>query len=78
MVEPSETEIPHVPGAPGIDAGIYIDSSALVKLYMPEAESERPGCASRSGTITPEGGIGSPRTLDALGTLGQRQNSNSD
>lgn len=41
MVEPSEAEIPEGLGAPGIDAGIYVDSSALAKLYLPEAESER-------------------------------------
>lgn len=29
------------PDAPGIDAGIYLDSSALAKLYVPEAESEK-------------------------------------
>lgn len=38
MAEQSEAESP---GAPGIDAGIYVDSSALAKLYLPEAESER-------------------------------------
>ena len=26
--------------APGADAGIYLDSSALAKLYVPEAESD--------------------------------------
>jgi predicted nucleic acid-binding protein len=26
---------------PGVDAGIYVDSSALAKLYVPEVESER-------------------------------------
>ena len=41
MAEPRETE----PKAPedgiGIDANIYVDSSALAKLYVPEAESDR-------------------------------------
>jgi len=27
--------------APGADAGIYVDSSALAKLYVPEPESDR-------------------------------------
>jgi predicted nucleic acid-binding protein len=34
MAEPSEPE------APDADAGIYIDSSALAKLYVPERESD--------------------------------------
>lgn len=41
MAEPSEAEMPEVRVAPGADAGIYVDSSALAKLYVPEAESER-------------------------------------
>jgi predicted nucleic acid-binding protein len=41
MAEPSEPDIPEGASAPDIDAGIYVDSSALAKLYLPEAESER-------------------------------------
>jgi hypothetical protein len=39
MAEPSEAESRR-PEALGVDAGIYVDSSALAKLYVPEAESE--------------------------------------
>jgi hypothetical protein len=39
MAEPSEAEASG-PEIPGVDASIYIDSSALAKLYVPEAESE--------------------------------------
>lgn len=41
MAERSEAEKSDLSGAPSIDAGIYIDSSALAKLYAPEAESDR-------------------------------------
>ncbi len=41
MAEPSGAEVPGQPGTPGIGAGIYLDSSALAKLYVPEAESDR-------------------------------------
>jgi predicted nucleic acid-binding protein len=41
MAEPNVPDASIEPGAHGIDAGIYIDSSALAKLYVPEAESER-------------------------------------
>lgn len=41
MAEPKEAEKADVAGAPDLDAGIYIDSSALAKLYVPEAESDR-------------------------------------
>jgi len=33
--------MPGGPHAPPDDAGIYVDSSAFAKLYVPEAESER-------------------------------------
>lgn len=41
MTEPSAPKASAEPVARRIDAGIYIDSSALAKLYVPEAESER-------------------------------------
>src|SRR5438309_11901459 len=40
MAEPSAAEATG-PVSPGIDAAVYIDASALAKLYVPEAESER-------------------------------------
>src|SRR6266705_1457457 len=40
MAEPSEAEATG-PVSPGIEAAVYIDASALAKLYVPEAESER-------------------------------------
>jgi uncharacterized protein len=40
MVEPNEAEAAE-PATPDIDAAVYIDASALAKLYVPEAESER-------------------------------------
>ena len=40
MAEPSETEVSG-PVSPGIETAVYIDASALAKLYVPEAESER-------------------------------------
>jgi predicted nucleic acid-binding protein len=36
-----------VQDAPGADAGIYLDSSALAKLYVPEPESDRLEAFSR-------------------------------
>ena len=39
MAEPSEVE-PAGPAILGIDTALYVDSSALAKLYVPEAESE--------------------------------------
>jgi len=39
MAEPSETEARRAE-VPGIDVSIYVDSSALAKLYVPEPESE--------------------------------------
>mgnify|MGYP001599118780 CR=1 FL=1 len=41
MVGPSETEASAGAPAPPDDAGIYLDSSAFAKLYVPETESER-------------------------------------
>src|SRR5258708_13109482 len=40
MAEPSEAEATG-PVSPGIEAAVYVDASALAKLYVPEAESER-------------------------------------
>lgn len=40
MTEPTEAEQPER-DSPGVDEGIYIDSSALAKLYVPEPESDR-------------------------------------
>lgn len=40
MTEPTEAEYPGR-DSPGIDEAIYIDSSALAKLYVPEPESDR-------------------------------------
>jgi predicted nucleic acid-binding protein len=40
MAAPSEPEIAE-PSSPAISAGIYLDSSALAKLYVPEFESDR-------------------------------------
>src|SRR5881227_3976502 len=40
MAEPSEAEATG-PVSPGIEAAVYIDASALAKLYVPEPESER-------------------------------------
>jgi predicted nucleic acid-binding protein len=40
MAEPSETEPPAQEEAIGVDAAIYVDASALAKLYVPEAESD--------------------------------------
>jgi len=39
MAEPNEADAPAA--VPGVDAALYIDASALAKLYVPEAESER-------------------------------------
>ena len=36
-----------VQDAPGADAGVYLDSSALAKLYVPEPESDRLEAFSR-------------------------------
>jgi predicted nucleic acid-binding protein len=41
MVVPNEAEVFGGPVALPDDAGIYLDSSAFAKLYVPEAESER-------------------------------------
>ena len=41
MGDPSATEASENPRLPGADAGIYLDSSALAKIYVPEAESEK-------------------------------------
>jgi uncharacterized protein len=41
MAEPSEPEASEPPLTPDASAGIYLDSSALAKLYVPEAESDR-------------------------------------
>ncbi len=41
MGDPSATEASEDSRLPGADAGIYLDSSALAKLYVPEAESEK-------------------------------------
>src|ERR1700682_968999 len=41
MAEQSEHESAGDAAAPASDAGIYLDSSALVKLYVPEPESDR-------------------------------------
>jgi hypothetical protein len=41
MAEPSAAESTGSPGTLGADARIYVDSSALAKLYVPEAESEK-------------------------------------
>src|SRR5436189_4223506 len=40
MAEASEAEVSG-PVFPGIETAVYIDASALAKLYVPEAESER-------------------------------------
>ncbi len=40
MSVPSVIESPRVRDPPGTDAGIYLDSSALAKLYVPEPESD--------------------------------------
>jgi hypothetical protein len=40
MAEPSGAELPSSNESLGVDAGVYVDSSALAKLYVPEAESE--------------------------------------
>jgi uncharacterized protein len=48
MAEPSEAEIPE-PVPPGIETAVYIDASALAKLYVPEAESERVDGLLRGG-----------------------------
>ena len=40
MTEPIEPEKPERPSSPDASARIYVDSSALAKLYLPEAESE--------------------------------------
>ena len=40
MTEPSETEDRGRAGLP-VDVALYIDSSALVKLYVPETESDK-------------------------------------
>src|SRR6266853_1151786 len=39
MAEPSDAEVTG-PVSPGIETAVYIDASALAKLYVPEAESE--------------------------------------
>jgi uncharacterized protein len=41
MSDPSATEASENPRLPSADAGIYLDSSALAKIYVPEAESEK-------------------------------------
>jgi predicted nucleic acid-binding protein len=41
MGDPSATEASESPHLPGADSGIYLDSSALAKIYVPEAESEK-------------------------------------
>jgi predicted nucleic acid-binding protein len=41
MTEPNAPKASTGPGAHDIEAGIYVDSSALAKLYVPEAESEK-------------------------------------
>jgi predicted nucleic acid-binding protein len=41
MGDPSATEASENSRPPGTDAGIYLDSSALAKLYVPEAASEK-------------------------------------
>jgi uncharacterized protein len=41
MGDPSATEASENPRLPSADAGIYLDSSALAKIYVPEAESEK-------------------------------------
>ena len=40
MAEPSEVELPASEG-PDAGAGVYVDSSALAKLYVPEVDSDR-------------------------------------
>ena len=40
MAGPSDAEVTG-PVSPGIETAVYIDASALAKLYVPEAESER-------------------------------------
>lgn len=40
MIEPIETEESGRASSPDVSARIYLDSSALAKLYVPEAESE--------------------------------------
>jgi predicted nucleic acid-binding protein len=40
MAEPSEAE-PPVSESSEVDAGVYVDSSALAKLYVPEVDSDR-------------------------------------
>ena len=40
MAEPSEAE-PSFSESAEVDAGVYVDSSALAKLYVPEDESDR-------------------------------------
>ncbi len=47
MAEPNEADPPGS-AAPGIETAIYLDASALVKLYVPEAESERLDALLRS------------------------------
>jgi predicted nucleic acid-binding protein len=41
MGAPSEPESAKATAAPAADAVIYLDSSALAKLYLPEVESDR-------------------------------------
>ena len=41
MAARSEAKVRDDPRAPDRDAGIYVDSSALAKLYVPEAESDK-------------------------------------
>jgi predicted nucleic acid-binding protein len=41
MGDPSATEASENPRLPSTGAGIYLDSSALAKIYVPEAESEK-------------------------------------
>jgi uncharacterized protein len=40
MNEPSVAETPSAPDAPVAETGVYLDSSALAKLYVPEPESD--------------------------------------
>lgn len=40
MIERSVADTPSVPDAPLAETGVYLDSSALAKLYVPEPESD--------------------------------------
>jgi len=41
MAEQTETEAAVPPVASPVETTLYVDSSALAKLYVPEAESEK-------------------------------------